>query len=183
MNKNRYTLIFVITVLMIFQFLSCSGDGTISASEGDVPDTVSENITQVTVSRSGKIVVSCSSMETFAGNDKSVFHNAVVTEYDSEGNKKLSGSAGYIEATGEKSGFGKDSVVLQDYSQDFQLEAEYLEWDNKERKLKGRGPVTIKFGDGLYISGNGFTADAARLEYSYSGGVEGKLELDESKKK
>jgi len=179
----RHGLIFFITVLMLFLFFSCGGDGVIPDNVKDVPDTVSKNITQVTVSGTGKIEVQCSLMETFAGNDKSVFHNAVVTEYDSEGNKKLSGSAGYIEASGEKSGFGKDSIILHDYSQDFQLEADYLEWDNKERKLKGKGSVTIKFGDGLYISGNGFTADAARLEYSYSGGVEGKLELNDNKNK
>ncbi len=169
-------------VILIFTFLflvSCEDDSAVSAALGEIPDTVSENFRQVTVSPTGRLEVSAGRVEYFDKSDNTVFMDAAMVEFNSSMEKTLEGKAQRIELTGNQNGFARGGIILQDFNSETRLEADYLEWDNKERLLTGEGKVRIESGDGITISGEGFTADTARETYRFSKGVKGTLEIND----
>lgn len=168
----------VAILIFTLQFLvSCEDDNAVSAAMGDIPDTVSENFRQVTVSPTGRLEISAGRVEHFDKSDSTVFMDTAMVEFNSLMEKTLEGKAQRIELSGNRNGFARGDINLQDYTSDTRLEADYLEWDNKERLLKGDGTVRIESGDGITISGEGFSADTARETYSFTKGVKGSLEI------
>jgi LPS export ABC transporter protein LptC len=69
------------------------------------------------------------------------------------------------------------SVRLESKKQDALLEGEYLRWDNAAKKLEGRldRSVTVSRGDGSWMSGAGFQADARHRSFSFRESVEGRV--------
>ncbi len=118
-------------------------------------------------------------MENYSKNDITVFSDAGMREFNADGEKTLEGGADRIEITGDRDGTAEGAIEIQDFSGDSRLDAEYLEWDSKNRLLTGEGVVRIESGDGLTISGEGFIADTARESYRFTDGVEGFLELND----
>jgi len=173
MLKSSCTAVFFALVLLV----SCRDDTAVSAALGEVPDTVSENFTQVTVSPTGRMEVTAGRVEYYQKRDTTVFTNAGLVEFNSSAEKTLEGSADRIGLDGNNSGFAEGGIVLRDFINDNRLEAEYLKWDDKERLLSGEGKVRIESGDGITITGEGFIADIARETYTFSKGVEGTLEI------
>jgi len=171
------SLTFIIFSLLLL--VSCEDDGAVSAALGEIPDTVSENFRQVTVSSTGRLEVSAGRVEHFGKSDFTVFMDTAMVEFNSSMEKTLEGSAQRIELAGNQNGSARGGIIIQDYTGDNRLEAEYLEWDNKERMLSGEGEVRIESGDGITITGEGFTADTARETYRFSKGVKGTLEIND----
>ncbi|MCK5735430.1 MAG: LPS export ABC transporter periplasmic protein LptC, partial [Spirochaetaceae bacterium] len=170
----------VLVIIVIFSLLSlasCKDDQAVSAALGEIPDTISENFKQVTVSSTGRLEISAGRVEHFGDSDRTVFMDAGMKELNSDAEKKLEGNAGRIELMGNQDGFAESGIVIQDFSSDTRLEAEYLKWDNKNRLLTGEGIVRIDSGDGISITGEGFSADTARETYMFSKGVTGTLEI------
>ncbi len=165
--------------LTLLILVSCEDEQSVSAALGEVPDTVSENFRQVTVSSTGRMEIEAGRVESYGKKDVTVFLEALLREFDSTGEKTLEGSAERIEITGDRDGFAEGGIRIHDYSGDSSLEAEYLNWDNRERLLTGEGKVRIESGDGLTITGDGFVADMARETYRFTEGVEGTLELND----
>ena len=167
-------------VFFLFSLLllvSCRDDQAVSAALGEIPDTVSENFRQVTVSDSGRLELSARRVEHYGKSDTTVFLDAGMIEYSSSKEKNLEGRADRIELTGNQDGSAEGGIVLQDYNSDIRLEAGHLDWDHKERILSGEGSVRIESGDGITITGEGFSADTARETYRFTRGVEGSLEI------
>lgn len=158
---------------------SCDGGQNVSAALGEVPDTVSENFRQVTVSTGGRVEVEAGRVEGFSKRDLTVFSDARMLELNTEGEKTLEGEADRIEISGDRDGTADGNIRIQDFAGDSGLEAEHLEWDEEKRILTGEGEVRIDSGDGLTIIGEGFIADTARGTYKFTDGVEGYLELDD----
>ncbi len=167
--------------LFLLAFPSCRNSGDIAAVAGEIPDTVSENFRQVTVSSTGRIEIESQRVETFAKKELTVFSEASVKEFDAEGTPTLEGRADHIETEGGGEGHAHGDIFIHDIPGEFRLEAERLEWNDKERLLTGVGPVDIETGDGLTVRGEGFTADMARETFSFSEGAEGTLTSKDSK--
>lgn len=159
--------------------ISCDGGQNVSAALGEVPDTVSENFRQVTVSSGGRVEIEAGKVEGFSKRDVTVFSDAGMRELNKDGEKTLEGEADRIEVTGDRDGTADGSIRIQDFIGDSRLEAEHFEWDDEKRILTGDGEVRIDSGDGLTIIGEGFIADIARGTYRFTDGVEGYLELND----
>lgn len=159
--------------------ISCDGGQNVSAALGEVPDTVSENFRQVTVSSGGRVEIEAGKVEGFSKRDVTVFSDAGMRELNKDGEKTLEGEADRIEVTGDRDGTADGSIRIQDFIGDSRLEAEHFEWDDEKRILTGDGEVRIDSGDGLTIIGEGFIADTARGTYRFTDGVEGYLELND----
>ena len=173
MSRLPAAFIFLILLLMV----SCDVEQSVSAALGEVPDTVSENFRQVTISSTGRMEIEAGRVENYGKKDVTVFLEAGMREFNSTGEKTLEGSADRIEFTGNRDGIAEGGIIIHDFSGDSRLEAEYLNWDNKGRLLTGEGKVRIESGDGITITGEGFVADIARETYRFTDGVEGTLVL------
>ena len=171
----------ILMCLLLLVFSSCRNKDDAAAAAGEIPDTVSENFRQVTVSSTGRIEIESQRVETFAKKELTVFFEASVKEFDAEGILILEGRADHIETAGSGDGFADGGVFVRNIPGEFRLEAERLEWDDKERLLSGVGTVDIETGDGLTVRGEGFTADMARETFSFSEGAEGTLTSKDSK--
>ena len=178
-NESMLRIVIICQLFLLMLLVSCVDDQAVSAALGEIPDTVSENFRQVTVSSTGRMEIGAGRVEHFGKKDVTVFMDAQILELNASGEKTIEGNADRIELSGDRDGFAEGGIVLQDYSSDTRLEAEYLRWDNKERILTGEGIVSIYSGDGITIKGEGFAADTARETYRFSAGVEGTLEIDD----
>jgi LPS export ABC transporter protein LptC len=69
----------------------------------------------------------------------------------------------------------KGGVRIEVESEDITIETESLEWQDKERAILGAegDPVGVLRSDGTSFTGYGFTADARKRTWSFSGAVEG----------
>ena len=152
------------------------GDG---GGESEIPDTVSVNFRQVSVSPEGRVEVTADRVEVFDESDRTVFHSAAMQETRPDGELALEGGADLIELQGSGDGTAKGDIRIDDYAGDSNLVAEELNWNSSDRLLTGADTVTISSGSGLTITGRGFVADMARERYTFTDGVEGILELED----
>ena len=178
-NESMSKLPIILLIITQILLISCDDKRDVSAALGEIPDTVSENFRQVTVSSKGRVEIEAGRVENYSKNDITVFSNAGMREFNADGEKTLEGGADRIEITGDRDGIAEGGIEIQDFSGDSRIEAEYLEWDSKNRLLTGEGVVRIESGDGLTIFGEGFIADTARESYRFTDGVEGFLELND----
>lgn len=178
MSGNKPSMILFLCLLLLV-FSSCGNKGDISAASGDIPDTVSENFRQVTVSSSGRAEIESRRVETFNKKELTVFTNASVKEFDADGASTLEGRADRIETTGNGDGSASGGIFVRDIPGDSRLKAEHLDWDDQDRLLTGTGIVDLETGDGLAVQGEGFVADMARETFSFSEGAEGILSPEE----
>lgn len=178
-NNDSMPRRFTPPILILFTLLSSCMDGAkVSAALDEVPDTVSENLRQVSVSPTRRVVIESERVEVYSNKDFTIFSDAGFREFDSEGELLLEGNADRIEIEGNRDGSAEGTIRIYDVSEDSRLEAERLDWDDSERILTGHGVVHVETGDGLAVDGRGFIADMARETYRYTDGVEGTLEID-----
>lgn len=177
-NKTMLRTILISLTAASLILLSCDGSQNVSEALGEVPDTVSENFRQVTVSSGGRVEIEAGRVEGYSKQDLTIFSDAGMLELNKEGEKTLEGEADRIEISGDRNGSADGNIRIQDFSADSRLEAEHLDWDDEKRLLTGKGAVRIDSGDGLTIIGEGFIADTARGNYRFTDGVEGYVEMD-----
>ena len=166
-------------VCLLVVFSSCGTNEGVSVDPGELPDTVSRGFRQVTVSENGRVEIESEMVEVYNKKNLSVFTLASLQEFDARGELSLNGRADRIELTGNRNGSAEGGIRLHDIPENSTLEAEKLIWDNKERMLKGEGPVRVETGDGLKLQGAGFIADLARETYRFRSGVSGSLVVED----
>ncbi len=165
--------------LLTSMLAACDFGDERSGSTAEIPDTVSINFRQVTVSREGRVEVLAGRVETYGTSDRSVFDQVEMKEISPEGVLTLQGGADRIEIEGSGDGTAAGGILIDDLEGDSRLRAERLSWKSNDRKLSSSGSVSIESGDGLSLVGEGFIADMAREEYTFTNGVEGTLELSD----
>ena len=171
---------FILTALVLLPLLAgCDTGSDGLGGDTEIPDTVSVNFRQVSVTPEGRLEVTADRVEVYDESDRSVFHGAAMRETDPGGEVVLEGGADLIEEQGGGDGSAAGSIRFDDYAGDSHLEAEALDWNSSDRLLTGTDTVTITSGSGLTITGRGFVADMARERYTFTDGVEGTLELDD----
>jgi len=168
-------------VVLIFLLLiaSCGGESSLSRVGDEVPYYVAKNYEQITVSPQGRAVVKAGAVEAFQREDKTVFFEAELKEYDSDGELLMEGRAEKVELWGGNDAAAQGDIYVRDFVDNTSLKAEKLTWENRERLLSGEGMVSIEFKDGVKISGEGFVADVARDVYEFKQGARGAFETDE----
>jgi len=172
----------VILISLLLLFAASCGDETSAPVLGEeIPYYVAKGFEQTTVSSQGRAEIKASTVEAFQKEDRNVFFEAELTEYDSDGKVLMEGRGKRIELEGNNDATAQGDIYVRDLIDDTSLEAEKLTWRNRERLLSGEGVVSIEFKDKVKISGEGFVADVARGVYEFQLGAKGTFETDDEK--
>ena len=145
----------------------------------EIPDTISTAFVRVSVGPGGRTEVTADTVETYEESNRTVLENVEILEYNPEAVLTTRGQADRLEMRGEKFGEARGDIVVEDISGESELQAQALSWDGSDRMLRGTGEVSVKSGDGLTVSGEGFQADMARELYSFENGAQGTLEIED----
>ena len=172
---SNLSVVFICLLLVA----SCDSESSVSSLGDEIPYYVAENYKQITVSSGGRVEVIASSVEAFQEEDKLVFFEAELTEYDPGGRVLMEGGAEIIELEGNNDAAAQGNIHVRDFIDNTSLKAEKLTWKNRERLLSGDGVVSIEFKDEVKISGEGFVADVARKVYEFKQGASGVFEIDD----
>jgi len=167
-----------VLVLVILGFVSCSFDyGSVGTLDETRPDLIMTDVEYVRV-RDGKPLVrlQAESAERF---EKARKMNVSAPRFEqiradgTGGAKGVAASAEIDLATGDVFMSGGVSVSVPD--EDVLIETEALSWRDEAKGLTGpeNGVVLIKKGDGTYLSGIGFAADARSRSWDFTGTVNG----------
>lgn len=164
-------------------FLSgCSFDYGTSPEgpQAERPSAVFYGFTHTVMSDGAKLLeLRAEKAESYASDGRTALHGVSFTEYDrASGKPSASGEAeeAVFYAETENAEFS-GSIRISSLRDDASLVAEHLEWNGKEKTLSGGldRTVAIKRGDGSWVRGAGFSADARRRSFSYREAVEGAM--------
>jgi len=165
----------VILISLLF-IASCDSKLSSSRTEDEIPYYIAKGLEQITISSQGRAEIKADVVEAFQETDRTVFLEAELTEYDSDGKVLMEGRARKIELEGNNDAVAQGDIYVRDFVGGISLEAEKLTWKNRERLLSGEGVVSIGFKDSIEISGEGFVADIARNVYEFKSGASGTFE-------
>jgi LPS export ABC transporter protein LptC len=165
--------------LIFFILAGCSfdyGDGPVEDS--GLPDVVMNDVQYVRV-RDGNPVVrfEAEGAERYESRQTMELKNFSFEQFNTaEEEVSAIGKAGNASVELESGNIHmKNGVRIDVDSEDISIETMILEWQDKERQLSaGTGePVEIHRSDGTRFTGWGFSADARRRTWIFSGGVQG----------
>ncbi len=166
-------------VLVLLILVSCRVPDEAAAALGEVPDTISEGFRQVSVSPEGRAEITAGRVEAYVKADYSVFYSAKMKELSPEGVLRLEGRSDELMVRGSHDGRAEGNIFVRDVENSASLRADVLAWNDSKRQLTGEGRVYVETGDGLNVSGEGFSADMARETFSFSRDVRGTLEMED----
>ncbi|MFO7849991.1 MAG: LPS export ABC transporter periplasmic protein LptC [Spirochaetia bacterium] len=187
----QHTIALLICTALLLLAPRCSfdyRDTRLSESlSDDVPDSVFSEYIHTSV-RKGKpaFEVAAETSEIFHNNNEALLSEVSFREFDSEEQVVSEGVANNaivftqsdnVELTG--------AISFTHRPEDFDIEAEYLYWNNEERSLESRQEeiVSIRRKGGSTISGRGFSSSGAYRRVQFDGEVEGNYaEADEEEK-
>jgi LPS export ABC transporter protein LptC len=166
--------------LLIFPLLliGCSFDYGDSAEEDTGPDLIMNNVEYVRV-RDGKPQVRFEAeyAERYEKQQTMELRHFTFEQFDTTGNEI--NSMGKVDEASVELESGnihmKGGVRIEVDSEDITIETESLEWQDKERIILGLEgePVGVLKSDGTSFTGYGFSADARKRTWTFSGAVEG----------
>jgi LPS export ABC transporter protein LptC len=150
--------------------------------EEKIPQVELINVTMV-VERDNRLELTASRVASFPAEKYQEFSEMRFREFGPEGDLRLEGYADSgvmaldtenVELRGEVSFFSE--------VEDARIESEFLFWDAEARILTGRedGLVRLEGEDGSWVEGRGLAVDGRRNSVSFSGGVEGVFQSEES---
>jgi len=167
-----------VLVFAILGCVACSFDyGSVETLDETRPDLIMTDVEYVRV-RDGKPLVrlQAESAERFEKTRKMNVSSPRFEQFRPDGTGGAKGVAASAEidlATGDVFMSGGVSVSVPD--EDVLIETEALSWRDEAKGLSGpeNGAVLIKKGDGTYLSGIGFAADARSRSWDFTGTVNG----------
>jgi LPS export ABC transporter protein LptC len=166
-------------LLMTLPLWGCSFDyGESAAADDSQPDIVMHDVEYVRV-RDGYPVVrfKAASAERYESRQVMDLENFTFEQFEShKENVNAMGSAGIANVELESGNIHMTGGVrLEVESEDITIETRLLDWQDKDRRLSGGelDQVDIQRSDGTTFFGWGFSADARRRTWTFSGGVEG----------
>lgn len=188
-SRPRAALLALSVLLLPGLLSACSFDygAGAGAASAEKPSAVFYGFTHTVMSDGAKLLeLKAEKAESYEGAGKTVLHNVSFTEYDrTSGAPSATGEAEeavfYTET--ENADFS-GAIRIKSLRDDAKLSAEHLSWDGKAKTLAGGldRTVEIERGDGSWVRGAGFFADARRRSYSYRESVEGVMvSKDEAK--
>lgn len=168
--------LFILTLILLSS--SCNMK-RLQSTEGPLPDTVSKNVKQISISPKRRFEVTADRMENFSSDDYSVFFDVEMQELSGEGTLKSKGRADRIQIHGNRDGVAEGNVSIVNIEEDTRLEADTLSWNDAERTLIGSGSVEVVKENDSTAYGESFVADMAREIYTFSDGVEGEFTVED----
>lgn len=186
-----------VRALLVFAFAaflcSCSIDYSIpSVSESDKPEFIFKNAS-FSRTESGKVkaVVYADEIELYRSEDCMYGSGISFVVYNADGGLSVAGSCGLFSAdTSKEQYYFYDEVNLTSYEQDMRVEADNINWNGKTEQLVSAGVAPVRIYSGGFsgpgsgsggssvtaeLTGMGFSADGASLEYQFAEGVSGTL--------
>jgi LPS export ABC transporter protein LptC len=178
MYRKDMLRLLMVTCFPLFVF-SCSFDyGNRETADKDQPDIVMEDVEYVRV-RDGEPQVRfmAENAERYEERQTMNLRDFSFEQFENRGGEvNAAGSAGKAKVeldTGNIELGGGVRIVVD--SEDIIIETDGLDWNDRERGLKGapEGEVAISRSDGTSFSGRGFTADARARTWEFTSGVSG----------
>ncbi len=174
----RFNIIIVAFILLLTALNSCQLEKNDDISNKQ-PDTTAWGVHQVTISENGRIEITADKVEKFNEEDTSHFYSTVLSETNPEGELVLEGGADYVEVHGTEEGMASGNVYINDIEEGSIIKADSMQFNDEERILNGNGNIEVDLGDGLRMTGNSFTADLAKMTYSFTNDVKGTIEFSD----
>jgi LPS export ABC transporter protein LptC len=159
---------------------ACSFDygNSAVAAANEEPSATFVDFKHTVYSQGTKILeLSANRAESYDADSKTLLFGVSFTEYDrSTGKVSTRGSADeatFYNATESAEFYG--SIHIESVSNNAVLTAEHLSWNGKDKLLSSGldRDVEIQRGDGSWVRGAGFLANARRRSFSFKGSVEG----------
>jgi LPS export ABC transporter protein LptC len=177
--KARHSQLSIFHFLLILLLASCSFDyGNQDGGDKNLPDIVMENVEYVRVrSADPQARFQAERAERYEERRIMELRNFSFEQFGSHGEEvNAFGRAGSASVEIDSGDIRLDGGVrIEVESEDLAIETKRLEWKDKPRTLTG-GPqeeVNVFQPDGTSFSGVGFSADARRRTWEFSGGVSG----------
>ncbi len=177
----------VVTAIFFIQFVGCSldySDAYVSDDMSeDIPDSVFENFRYTSIKEgSPAFLIEGDKAEFFVNKEETYLTNVRFTEYGSDGDVATEGRAdSAVYFTGTENAEIEGNLRFYSSTESATVTAEYLYWDNQEKRLRGSndGTVSVREDSGSRIQGVGFEADVRRKEVMFSGSVTGRYVPEE----
>ena len=195
-GTKRLLARFLPVLALSMLLFSCSIDYSIpSVSESDKPEFIFKNAS-FSRTESGKVkaVVYADEIELYRSEDCMYGSGISFVVYNADGGLSVSGSCGLFSAdTSKEEYYFYDEVNLTSYEQDMRVEADNINWNGKTEQLVSAGVAPVRIYSGGFsgsgsgtssvtaeLTGMGFSADGASLEYQFADGVSGTLYTQDS---
>ena len=186
---NRSSALFVLVICGFFLFCSCSIDYSVpTVGESDKPEFIFRDASFArTENGKVKAVVYADEIELYRSEDSMYGSGISFVVYDANGSLSVSGSCGLFSAdTSREEYYFYDDVNITSYEQNMRVEADNVSWNGKTEQLVSAGVAPVRIYSGGFssnesssvtaeLTGMGFSADGASLDYQFSEGVSGTL--------
>ena len=182
---------FLVLLALTLALASCSldyGAGNGGQGEAELPTARFTNYTHTIVERGAKAFeLSAASAEAYEEADRTVLTDVRFSEYDPDTGELVSSGradrAVFYPESEDADFIG--NVWLESKRQDAILEGESLRWDGEGKRLEGglEKTVTVRRGDGSWVSGAGFEANAHTLSFVFRESVEGYVARSEKEER
>ncbi|WP_319559578.1 LPS export ABC transporter periplasmic protein LptC [Marispirochaeta sp.] len=150
--------------------------------DDETPSLRMSSVTVVTVEEGWeKFRIKAESLEDYDNTLQRIIQGADFTEYNSDGEVSAQGRADRIEFdTRSDNAVLEGSISFTSVSDKTTVAADYLEWNDKDRRLSGKpeGEVFLERDNGTRIQGFGFSADFPSRVFRFSRGVSGRYVFD-----
>lgn len=163
---------------------SCSLDYQEMAEslDDETPALRMSSVTVVTVEEGReRFRIQAASLEDYENTFRRIIRGADFTEYTTGGDTAARGRADRIEFdTRSDNAVLEGNISFTSVNDKTTVSADYLEWNDKERRLSGRpgGEVFLERDNGTLVRGFGFSADFPSRIFRFSRSVSGRYVFD-----
>ncbi len=175
----------IIIFIIIFFFFSCK----YNYSEGNVSDTLNENIpniiiknAKITFVRGTTVSISAQNIEIYSKQKRQEISELSFSEIDKQGNVRMYGNAENASIETDTNNVTiTGNIFVRSNKDETQIESEYLRWLDEDRKIEGSPTqkIILTRDDGSRIEGKGFIGDAKKRTLSFTKRIFGKLVVEE----
>jgi len=161
--------------------------GTISSNEDD-PNLIMENAEYIRITdgspdirvEAGEVrhyeKMHIMELDNFSFEQFIIDFNANPGEQTADPELNAWGTAGQLRLETDTNNFlMRDNVTINVDSEDINIAAETINWNDNERVLRAHGTVNITRSDGTFIQGTGFSADTRNRNWEFESAVEGTI--------
>ncbi len=181
---TRHSLFF----LSLFAVAACSfdyGEAKLKDSmEENIPNSILSNFEHTVVDK-GQVIFRLNAKEAsvFDSLKQTKLSGVSFAEYERNTGKALTSgrASSAIFFTNTESAELSGEILFYSKRNEAALEGGYLYWDNERKTLEGRRDrlISITKDDGSIIRGEGFTANARKRSFSFSGRATGSIQVED----
>ncbi len=178
---RKFFLLFPLTLIL---FLSCSLNyGEQVDTQNSVPEFIFKNTSYKKYKDSKlSMEMNASIIEQYKTNSLSYADNAKFKTWNEDGELETEGSCALLSMDQtEKLYTMFKSIVIKNYSQSMEIQAENLKWNGQNEQLvSGVSDLVFLKKDKLELEGTGFSASGVSKSFEFTGKVTGSMDTSKS---